>query len=188
MSTIAHNDMLNALVTELDDCYIAGGFVLNAISPDVEFDDIDIFFRDKKSLNKVKKVLSSSNGLLAGYVSATNVATEAPIRFTKRESHDIQLVHGIMYPSAEALLEEFDFTVLAVAIDLYNKTVVYNPLALISIMAKRTDIYKAHAVGDLAVRIAKYAERGMHIDRRSIRDKFKELAPTAKQTRFGLAY
>jgi hypothetical protein len=98
--------------TEKSGPWIAGGMGRQIVIGESNFNDIDVWFKDKEQFIKIQSRLLDT----FGYEIWEKFASDNAMTY-RAGDHTIQLIKRKWYPSLEAVFTDFDFTCCQVAIN-----------------------------------------------------------------------
>lgn len=141
--------------TERSGPWIAGGMGRQIAIGESNFNDIDVWFRDKEQLIQIQDRLQDA----FGYEMYEKFASENAMTY-KADIHNIQLIKRKWYPSLDAVFADFDFTCCQVAVD--DDMSAYGP----GIEDAKNKVLKLNRFDDKAflARYAKYVGYGYVMD------------------------
>lgn len=174
----------------LKDCnaFVAGGFWTSTFTGK-EINDIDIYFRDVKSLRTAICVLMSSledafednleddgyedyfldEDTINEWCLSTHCAgyTDKSIIFITKSGIHLQFIHTKFYESAEDIFNTFDFTINMCAYDFKKDKMFLNENFLVDLAGRNLVVNTNTSFPIISqLRIAKYLERGYKINRK----------------------
>lgn len=174
-------DMWN-LMKSLD-CIVAGGFWTSVFTSQ-EINDVDVYFRDVKSLNTF--VASCMNNLECMYEDDPenfvdidkneDIPLECTIHcagYTDKsvifmaDGLTIQCIHTKFYDSPQEIFDTFDYTINMCAYDFKQDLIVMDDRFFPDVCARRLIVNPKTSFPIISqLRIQKYKERGYHINRK----------------------
>lgn len=134
--------------------WIAGGALRDWVCHRKPLSDIDCWFPDQESVNEATTE--------AKKIWTLTTETAATINWKTENGKWIQFVKKTFYPSLQATIEAFDFTVCCLGID-RDGTVLHHQDALGDIALRRIAFNKILFPTSTFKRLAKYCEKGFRI-------------------------
>ena len=158
-------------------CFIAGGAITSIFS-NREINDIDVYFRDFNSLNKVLQAIfkiydGNDDGTfepvfeeLESHDLIYTNHTDKSILFTKGELK-VQFIYFKFFNSAQEIFDTFDFTINMGAYDCDADSLVLHDSFLKDIAQRRLGINTATSFPIMSLlRVDKYKQRGYSISKK----------------------
>lgn len=152
-------------------CFIAGGAITSIFS-DKEINDIDVYFRDYDSLQKVIKTLFGADEDNLFSIELPNFSfvysnhTRKSILFTKDGRH-IQLIYFKFFQNPKEIFDTFDFSVNMGAYDCHAEEFVLSDDFLKDIAQRKLRVNTNTYFPIISMlRIDKYRQKGYNISRK----------------------
>jgi hypothetical protein len=141
--------------TEKSGPWIVGGMGRQMLLGETNFNDIDIWFRDKQQYDETLTRLSNA----FGYKMYEKFASENAMTY-KIDDFTVQLIKRNWYPSLDAVFADFDFTCCQVAVD--DNLTAYGP----GVEDAKNYVLKLNKLDEKAflARYAKYVGYGYVMD------------------------
>jgi len=135
--------------------WIAGGMGRQLAIGETNFNDIDVWFKDREQLIQVQERLQDA----FGYEMYEKFASDNAMTY-KAGNYTIQLIKRKWYPSLDAVFADFDFTCCQVAVD--DDMTAYGP----GIEDAKNKVLRVNRFDDKAflARYAKYVGYGYVMD------------------------
>jgi hypothetical protein len=161
-----------SLLLEKAKCFIAGGSVTSVFSGK-EINDIDVYFRDYKSLIWVlSNLFNIDNDDVDELLDISSFSmiytnhTKKSILFTK-DSLNLQLIYFKFFNSAEEIFDTYDFTINMGAYDCAENKFVLHEKFLHNVAQRRLIVNPKTSFPIISLlRIDKYKQRGYSISRK----------------------
>ena len=139
-------------IPQLDGLYVAGGSCRKLFLGQFQDSDVDVFATSKEVLESCREKLEAS-----GFVLKWGNDTVVELH---RATTKVQLIGIAFYPTVEALLESFDFTICQFTLSADRTQLIATPAALIDAARKRLVLNSVTYAVATMKRLWKYKSQG----------------------------